>query len=403
MNIRFKLILGFVIIASLLVIVGYVGYNGVNEIFEVFDIVADETAPELIILGQIESLSHSLQAEAVGSVLLITNVNALSSIGEVEEFYAVNLQLDQAILGLTELEELEEGKHYFRDEEASEDLFEVQIMELKDELYGACLDLINAAYDDADFLTILSLKTELELIEEKFHVAIQDRIEQEKEELERRDNIADKLAFDTANFVITVSILGIILSIILGVIISNKIVKPIINLRNVTKEIAQGNLRARTNVKGNDEIAELSSDVNAMQVSLLRQKEELIKNEKINALGNVTSSLAHNLKNPLSVIRAAIGIIEYTSPNSVDKKTQERLNLIKISTENMLNQIEDILDFVKQKPIELKEIFLSEILNAAINNIKKPEGIKINLPKKDIMIKSLITSLQKTLFSLIKT
>jgi len=96
--------------------------------------------------------------------------------------------------------------------------------------------------------------------------------------------------------------------------------------------------------------------------------------------------LAHNLKNPLTVIKAATSIIEATS-NSVDEKTKERLNLIKVSTENMLNQIEDILDFVKQKPLELNETSLSEILNTAINNIEKPERIKINLPKNGIKIK----------------
>jgi len=92
------------------------------------------------------------------------------------------------------------------------------------------------------------------------------------------------------------------------------------------------------------------------------------------------------LKNPLTVIKATTSIIEST-PDSVDEKTQERLNLIKVSTENMLNQIEDILDFVKQKPLELKETSLSELLITALGNIKKPERIKINLPENDIKIK----------------
>jgi signal transduction histidine kinase len=129
-------------------------------------------------------------------------------------------------------------------------------------------------------------------------------------------------------------------------------------------------------------------------------EKEKVKNAKINALGNVTSSLAHNLKNPLSVIKATTSIIEATS-NSVDKKTQERLNLIKVSTENMLNQIEDMLDFVKQKPLELQETSLSEILNIAIDNINKPKRIKINLPENDIKIKCDSAKLQVVFMNLI--
>ncbi len=188
---------------------------------------------------------------------------------------------------------------------------------------------------------------------------------------------------------------------IFSLVISKNITKPLIKLRDVANEIAKGNLNMRTKISGNDEISELSSDVNKMQDSLLQQKQELIKNEKINALGSVTSSLAHNLKNPLSVIKATTSIIEVTS-NSVDEKTRERLNLIKISTENMLNQIEDILDFVKQKPLELKETSLFEILNIAVNNIAKPEKIKINLPEKDIKIKCDSSKLQVVFMNMIK-
>ena len=49
----------------------------------------------------------------------------------------------------------------------------------------------------------------------------------------------------------------------------------------------------------------------------------------------------------------------------------------------MFNQIEDILDFVKQKPLELKEISFSEIENSTINNLEIPERFKINLTNKD--------------------
>jgi len=120
---------------------------------------------------------------------------------------------------------------------------------------------------------------------------------------------------------------------------------------------------------------------------------EKLKNEKINALGNITSSLAHNLKNPLTVIKATTGILQATS-NSVDEKTQQRLNLINTSIENMLNQIEDILDVVKQKPLDLKVASLDEILNIAISNIETPKRIKMDLPQKDIKLKCDVEKLQ---------
>ena len=390
MKIRSKLISSFGVMAFLVIIVGYVGYYGVNEIFEEFDLVADETAPELAVLGQIESLSYRMLLETVSFVILHSEDEDAHE--EFEEFEETNKKLDQAIIQLQKLEKEEE--------EETEELFIIKVVELKGKLYDSSLNLINTVENNGGRQAILELKSELEELEEEFSSEIEARIEQEKDELVRRDNIADQLASDINNFVTIIAISGIILAVNFAIIISGRLSKSVINLRNVAKEIASGNLNARAKVEGNDEISHLSSEINKMAKNLLQQKQELIKNEKINALGSVTSSLAHNLKNPLSVIKAVTSIIEAT-PNSVDEKTQERLNLIKVSTENMLNQIEDILDFVKQKPLELKETSLFEILDIAINNIEKPERIKINLPENDIKIKCDSSKLQVVFMNMI--
>jgi signal transduction histidine kinase len=205
----------------------------------------------------------------------------------------------------------------------------------------------------------------------------------------------------------------IIVSVIIAFVLTRSISKPLEVLKQTSYKIASGNLDTKINQhdisSAGDEIKELASTFNIMLDSIknntelekrLAVEKEKVKNAKINALGNVTSSLAHNLKNPLSVIKATTSIIEATS-NSVDKKTQERLNLIKVSTENMLNQIEDMLDFVKQKPLELQETSLSEILNIAIDNINKPKRIKINLPENDIKIKCDSAKLQVVFMNLI--
>ncbi len=395
MQMRIKLIASFLVIALICGYIGYVGFSGVHDVFTIFDGIADDTAPELILLGEIKSLSHELQLEAISYVLLIQSSATDDSIQEeLEEFEKTNIELDEIIIKLTEHEEAEE------EEELEEMEFLEQVTVLKTRLHVTSLAIMEEADKGASSQIIVTMKEDLEQVEEELLEVIKIRIDLEKEELESRDSIADQLSIDVSNFIIVVSASGVLFAVILGVIISRSISNPLEKLRNVTKEISLGNLDVRIKIKGNDEIAELFSDVNTMQDSLLRQKEELIKNEKINALGNITSSLAHNLKNPLAVIKATTGIIESTL-NSVDEKTQERLNLIKVSTENILNQIEDILDFVKQKPLELKETSLSEILNTAINNIEKPERIKINLPENGIKIKCDSAKLQVVFMNLI--
>lgn len=204
----------------------------------------------------------------------------------------------------------------------------------------------------------------------------------------------------------------ILISITLTLVFTKSISRPLEMLKQTSFKISSGDFETKIDQNkfsfADDEIKELSETMNIMIDSIkkniklennLAVEKENTKNAKINALGKVTSSLAHNLKNPLSVIKSTISILEAAKSN--DQKTQERLNLIKISTENMLNQIEDMLDFVKKKPLELKETTLSDILNIAISTIKKPERIKITMPQKDIQIKCDSAKLQVVFMNLI--
>jgi len=381
MKINSKVIFGYLLVALIVGVVGFITFTQIFNLHNEFDEVEQETTPAIIALSAIKSNFFFL--------LLEVNEYVLDPISEhLEEYEEAKEGLRQAMLSY-ELAEKEEEEVI---EEFNEEI--MRVISKSDEL----INLKNAGTSQE--VLIVKIR-ELDEISEEFSHKHAEEVIRDVAELKESHQDVDNQIQISMSLVIFSVLTSVFFAIIIGWYISRLISKPIINLRNITKEIADGNLSARTKVEGNDELSQLASEVNVMAVSLSQQRVELIKNEKINALGHVTSRLAHNLKNPLSVIKAATGIIESTSPNSVDKKTQQRLNLIKISIENMLNQIEDILDFVKQKPLELKEASLSEILNTAINNIKKPEGIKINLPEKDIMIKCDATKLQVVFMNMI--
>jgi len=108
--------------------------------------------------------------------------------------------------------------------------------------------------------------------------------------------------------------------------------------------------------------------------------------EHLSKIGELASNLTHNLRNPVGVISSTVKIIEATSKDSLDEKMLARLSRITDSTTNISNQIEDVLNFVKNKPLDLEMILLSKILQAAINNIEIPERVNIHLPENDISL-----------------
>ena len=70
--------------------------------------------------------------------------------------------------------------------------------------------------------------------------------------------------------------LGIIISMILGLLISRRISKPIKKLVEGTRHIAGGDLQYRVEIKGTDEISELAGDFNQMAGSLYESKKKLL-------------------------------------------------------------------------------------------------------------------------------
>ena len=86
---------------------------------------------------------------------------------------------------------------------------------------------------------------------------------------------------------------------------------------------------------------------------LEKSNEELQKQaqyaEHLVKIGELASSLDHNLRNLLVVIISTVKIIEATSKDALDEKTLSRHAQIIDSATKMSHQIEEVLNFVRKK------------------------------------------------------
>jgi len=211
-------------------------------------------------------------------------------------------------------------------------------------------------------------------------------LKQEEEELVRRDNVADQLASDVETIVTSVGIVSIILSIIFATFISSKLSKRIVHLRDITTEIARGNLNSRVKVEGNDEISELSSEVNIMAKNLLEKNEELIKSQKISVMGSIASRLSHDLRNPLSVIKGNLDLMTNHLGSNMDENTKKFNKRIDDSVNSMNNIIDDVLQFSKTPELQKETSSINELLESALSSMDVHDRIKITLPEDDFLI-----------------
>lgn len=91
------------------------------------------------------------------------------------------------------------------------------------------------------------------------------------------------------------------IAIILAFVLSFVLAKPIIQLKNASKNLSEGNFSERIAVSGKDEISDLGNTFNQMASSLERYE--------VNRR-SMTADIAHELRTPLSVQRAMLEAIQ---------------------------------------------------------------------------------------------
>jgi two-component system sensor histidine kinase HydH len=113
--------------------------------------------------------------------------------------------------------------------------------------------------------------------------------------------------------------------------------------------------------------------------------EDSVKKEKMLAIGELAARLAHDIRNPLSIIKNSIDVLAAQNQN-MDKKTLDTYERIQRAVDRISYQIDDVLNFVRPRMISLQRTSVNKILNSVINRLKLPSTVQVILPKKDIEI-----------------
>jgi two-component system sensor histidine kinase BaeS len=120
-----------------------------------------------------------------------------------------------------------------------------------------------------------------------------------------------------------------VVALILGIVLARALTRPIRLLTAAIRGMARGELKQSVPVTSNDELGELAAAFNQMSADLDR----LIK-----ARRQMTADIAHDLRNPLTVIG---GYIE-SMRDGVLKPTPERLEAIQTEVKHLERLVEDL-------------------------------------------------------------
>jgi len=143
---------------------------------------------------------------------------------------------------------------------------------------------------------------------------------------------------------------------------------------------------------------ELQKRLSKMQKQLLKRNEnllsevesktaELVKSERLATIGTMASRIAHDLKQPLTVMTTYADMLTPEILSKLDFKDREKWLRLQNSIFDMNRIIEDVLDFARTAEIKKKKSSLLRILKLSLNPVKSTYGIVINLPENDIFLR----------------
>jgi signal transduction histidine kinase len=113
-------------------------------------------------------------------------------------------------------------------------------------------------------------------------------------------------------------------------------------------------------------------------------QEELLRHERLSAMGKGVSVVAHDLRNPLGNIMSLVELIE--ADYGADESLGSYLSLIRRSAESANSIVNDILDFTRDTRVTGTPVAMSDVLSRVAKDTEElstKSGVRVAFPRND--------------------
>lgn len=185
---------------------------------------------------------------------------------------------------------------------------------------------------------------------------------------------------------ITISVF--VLGIILCVLLAEKYTRPIKEVAEASRSVIQGNLKKIEGPERKDEIGTLILSFNEMIEKMIERKrleEKLKESEQLSIIGQLSSGIAHEIRNPLNFISLSVSHVKETisSKTNFDEKEEvvSLLDSVMREIQRVNGLINNFLLLGKRIKLTLERTEVKRIIDEALYLLKDKlkEGIEIKI------------------------
>ncbi len=172
------------------------------------------------------------------------------------------------------------------------------------------------------------------------------------------------------------ALVAVVLALVSPRLMSRWIVQPIGALTQATRKLGSGDLSGQVVIQSTDELGELAGCFNQMVVDLKEAQDQLGRRERLVVLGQLAGSVAHEIRNPLGVMKNSIYFLRLTQKLK-DEKAMQHLGLIEDEITRANRIITELLDYARDPTSQIGRLVLQEAFYRALAEVEVPETVRV--------------------------
>ena len=196
----------------------------------------------------------------------------------------------------------------------------------------------------------------------------------------------------------------LLLGVFLNVLVSRKIVRPLMIIEKTTQRIAQGDFKPLPVVQTRDETQSVVEAFNKMITELEKRQDQLVQAQKLSSIGILTSGIAHQLNNPLNNISTSCQILQEEIGDGNSKLIGKLLNNIDQEVDRSRDIVKGLLEFSREREFQQNRVNLQNLIIRTTRLIagQLPAGVEISteIPE-ELDIIADVQKLQEVLLNLL--
>jgi signal transduction histidine kinase len=141
---------------------------------------------------------------------------------------------------------------------------------------------------------------------------------------------------------------GLLIGRVMSLALTRSVAEPVRRLLVDTVRLGSGNLEQPIQPMEPDEIGMLADGFERMRVSLRDARAELIRRERLSAVGQAASALVHDFAQPVTVISAHTEFLALGGVTEADRKAE--ITAIRDALKRLQGMMREVLEFTRGEP-----------------------------------------------------